>query len=58
MLDKIKKLNWYGFSIVFLLCAAGATANKNVNSFLEWTMLMLIIGLPMSIVVLIIGREK
>jgi len=54
----LNKLNWFGFFVVLFVCAAGATANKNVTNFKEWLFLMLIIGLPSSILFLIVGREE
>lgn len=55
--NKIKKLNWSGFVIVFLLCSLGAIINENVSNIQEWLVLMILIGLPISILVLFLGRE-
>lgn len=56
--DFTKSLNWFGAIIVFVLCALGAISNKNVTNFMEWAFLILIVGLPFSIIILFIGRDK
>ena len=53
----LRKLNWYGFSIILLLCMGGAVANKNVNTISEWVILQLIFGLPFSLFFLFAGKK-
>lgn len=55
--DYIKRLNWFGFVVVFFMCGAAAFSRKQdptlFDSFLVW----MILGLPMSVVFLFIGME-
>jgi hypothetical protein len=57
MIGKIKKLNWFGFTIVMLLAIAGAASNKNVKNIYEWGMLVLFVGLPIAILFMWLGRQ-
>lgn len=57
MRSKIKGLNWFGFIIVLLLCSLGAMINENVSNIQEWLVLMGLIGLPISILILFLGKE-
>lgn len=53
----IKRLNWFGASIVFFTCCAGAASNTNVNSIIEWAFLVIIFGIPFSLMFLFLGIE-
>jgi len=57
ILRYIKKLNWSGSEFVLLLCMLGAAANKNMNSFIEWLVLVAIIGIPFSLLFLFLGKK-
>jgi len=54
----LKRLNWFGFSIVFLCSMMAATANNSVTNFQQWLFLVVVFGLPASIFFLIVGREE
>ena len=53
----LKKLNWFGFSIIMLLSMIGAATNKNVDNFMEWLFLVLIFGLPFGLIFLFVGKK-
>jgi cytochrome c oxidase subunit IV len=53
----LKKLNWYGFVVVMLICMAGAPINKCIHSIIEWLFLVVIIGIPFLLLFLFIGKE-
>jgi len=53
----LKKLNWFGFSIIMLLSMMGAALNKTVDNFEEWMFLVLIFGLPFSLFFLFVGKK-
>ena len=57
LLNYLSKLNWKGFLIAFLVCAFGGGLNDNITSIEEWFILILIIALPFSLLVLIIGKS-
>lgn len=55
MKNFIKSLNWSGALITFLICGLGAMSRSNESiekSLLVW----LIIGVPISLIFLFIGR--
>lgn len=60
-MKKIKKyllkLNWFGFTVVLLLCMLGALLNDSVNSFAEWLLLVIIFGIPFSLFFLFGGKK-
>ena len=57
MREYLKKLNWYGFFILLLLTMASAAANKNVSNVTEWLFLVVIFGVPASLLFLFIGKK-
>lgn len=53
----LKKLNWLAFGLVLLISMGGALSNPNVDSFNGWLGIQLVIGLPFSILFLILTKE-
>lgn len=60
-MTKIKRyllrLNWKGFLIVLLLSMIAAVVNENVDSYLEWLLLVFIFGIPLSLLFLFVGKD-
>lgn len=57
MKEKLKKLNWLGFTVIMVISFAGAIANKNVTNIYEWLVLVLFIGFPVALFFLWMGRK-
>lgn len=53
----LKKLNWYGFFVVLMLAIFGTLCNKSVTTFVDGTLIVLIIGFPFSLFFLFAGKE-
>ena len=53
----LKQLNWQGAILIFVLCGLGVLSNANTHSFFDWTFLTLLIGLPISIIILFVGKK-
>jgi hypothetical protein len=53
----IKRLNWFGFFVTFSICGAGALARQQDATLFDSLMVWLIIGLPMSLIILFVGME-
>lgn len=57
MKNYLKRLNWFGFSIVLLTCGAGAAARTQDATLFQSFMVFLVMGLPLSTIFLFIGIE-
>lgn len=57
MKHRIKNLNWKNWSFVMILGILVAAANKNVNSFLEWLVIVICVALPISLFILFAGKS-
>lgn len=55
--DYVNSLNWEGFLFMIILCALGLGSNESVTSIGIWALMMLILGLPLSLLVLIGFRK-
>jgi hypothetical protein len=58
MIEYLKKLNWFGFSIVLLISMVGALSNEHVTSFLQWLILVVMFGIPFSLFFLFAGKKE
>lgn len=57
-LNYFKKLNWAGFLIILCFVSIASLSNKSMSTFHEWLMFELIVGLPISLLFLFIGKEN
>ncbi len=58
MRSYLRKLNWPGFAMMFIICALGTAANESVTNVRIWALHMVLFGLPLSLLFLFwIGRE-
>lgn len=55
MLNYLKRLNWEGFFIMFLICGLGAMSRKQDKTIMDSIFIWLIVGLPISLLFLFIG---
>lgn len=58
MLNKIKKLNWFGYVITSLIVLLGLLSNNAIETFTQGFTLFIIIGQPFAIGLLILGKSK
>lgn len=54
----MKNLNWSGWAFTMLLCMLAAASNEKVNSILQWSIVVIAFGFPLSLFPLIAGRKK
>lgn len=57
MWNKIKKWNWTIFWVIIIISILGSLTNKSVNSLLDVTILVVMIGLPMGLLWAWISKE-
>ena len=58
MIKFIKKLNWTGFSIVFLITLMGSLLRKQDDTIYESLLVFLLIGVPLSLLFLFLGIDE
>ena len=58
MIKFIKKLNWTGFSIVFLITLMGSLLRKQDDTIYESLLGFLLIGVPLSLLFLFLGIDE
>jgi uncharacterized membrane protein YkvI len=58
MKNYLSKLNWYGFVILLLLSILAAMTRNQDESILHSLTIGLILGIPISLFFLFIGKKK
>lgn len=58
MKKKLKQWNWAGFTVILILCCAGAAGNKSIHSIADFLILVSTLGIPLALFVAWLSREE
>lgn len=57
MKNYLKRLNWSGSFVMFIICGLGAMSRTQDPTLMESIYVWVMVGIPVSILILFIGME-